>query len=101
MKTGYFERKAIEASDRRLRERAEFSEDEVNPVHITSMSLTSFGNLTRSALKKTFRSHGVIFLTQRGNGYGMVSPISFEYLLQVSAALKDTRLFTVVKEAEA
>ncbi len=96
---GFFELRAIHRAERRFQSRTEFSEDELAPIHVTHMSLTHLGDLNRRQFDDLLKDYGTVFLTDaRQDIYAMITPVLFEYLLQVSKVLNDDRSFQLTHE---
>lgn len=102
---GFFEGRALEARAARERRRADgpWSEGDVAPIEIEETTRSGLLLKMRSAeIRRKLNANTVFFIRDyRGRPfYAMLCPISFLWLQEVAAILRDKTKFRVVTDAD-
>lgn len=95
-----FERRAIAGQERRRRELAEFSSDDLEPIKVVELSRGAFAAMPMARLRASLkRAETVYFLHDEEQFvYAMVLPPALEHLLEIRDVLRDTTKFTSVRQ---
>lgn len=100
----YFETRALEARAKRRIGQHEFGSDDLLPIKVVDISKTEINSMKVGELRRRLDENEVMFVRdagkqgsrEKGDVFAMITPISFEYLLQVRDVLNDTTTFQIV-----